>query len=53
MWFKYLVFALFIFEAMLSLARAGGWEEKRKSPSVCFLAAIVSALVAVGIWFWL
>ena len=36
MWFKYLVFALFIFEAMLELAKMGGWEEKRKSSSIYF-----------------
>ncbi|GAI37393.1 unnamed protein product [marine sediment metagenome] len=53
MWFKYLIFALFIGETIIYLARMGGWKPERGGPGVCFVVAVLSALIATGIWFWL
>lgn len=51
-WFKYLIFAIFVLEAIGRLAYTAGVEEKRYGRTFQAFSMVVNTLMAIGIWYW-
>ncbi len=52
-WFKIVLLVFLSMELIECIAKAGGWKPEYNAPAAYAFGAVMMALLAVGVWFWL